>query len=236
MPVNITNEDGNTPLHLAAIRGLEPECRALLRAGARGDFKNKIGYTPACFAVANGHAGVVTILAASNALPDVETNGPRWLSLAAGLQRPGCSARLLTALLAARVPMDPLVFHGAFTVEAFEALRAAGAPVDTTDRDGDTALHVLARWKGLGEQIRALVEAGAPLEIRNNAGDTPLMAALKSTQGLGEYNVPLLISLGASTDVRTADGGTLRQRLVGPEFWHREGSGAIPDAGLSPYD
>ena len=68
-------------------------------------------------------------------------------------------------MLAAAAPGDcsgPLI----------RALAAAGAPVDTANPDGDTALMLAARAGALGA-CRALVEMGADLLHRNLKNRTP---------------------------------------------------------------
>mgnify|MGYP002378365017 CR=1 FL=1 len=47
--VNITNNQGNTPLHMIISRGDEAFARLLLAKGARTDIKNGKGKTPVAF-------------------------------------------------------------------------------------------------------------------------------------------------------------------------------------------
>lgn len=54
-----------------------------------------------------------------------------------------------------------------------------GADVNITDEDGDTPLHLSAKF-GHFETIKALLSAAARPDIRNNEGDTPLHCICKN--------------------------------------------------------
>jgi ankyrin repeat protein len=62
------------------------------------------------------------------------------------------------------------------SAEAVKLLIALGAPVDTVDRYGETALHGPA-WRGSNEAVMLLVNAGARLDLRNKRGWLPLTIA-----------------------------------------------------------
>ncbi|ELU04003.1 hypothetical protein CAPTEDRAFT_88617, partial [Capitella teleta] len=44
--VNIADEDGDTPLHIATMKGKTRAMKKLLRGNADPNKKNKMGYTP----------------------------------------------------------------------------------------------------------------------------------------------------------------------------------------------
>ncbi|KAM4706377.1 ankyrin repeat and SAM domain-containing protein 6 [Rhinophrynus dorsalis] len=62
VPVDCTDEDGNTALQLAAGTGHEPLVRFLLRKGATVDSRNHYGWTPLMQAARSGHLNVALIL------------------------------------------------------------------------------------------------------------------------------------------------------------------------------
>jgi uncharacterized protein len=64
---------GDTPLHVAAIRGDVAMIRALLDAGAEINVNGELGYTPLHEAVEQGHAEAVRVLVERGASKDVLT-------------------------------------------------------------------------------------------------------------------------------------------------------------------
>ncbi|OCT76164.1 hypothetical protein XELAEV_18031356mg [Xenopus laevis] len=62
VPVDCTDEDGNTALQLVAGGGHEPIVRFLLRKGASVDTRNHYGWTPLMQAARSGHLHVAMIL------------------------------------------------------------------------------------------------------------------------------------------------------------------------------
>jgi uncharacterized protein len=59
--------------------------------------------------------------------------------------------------------------------QMIRTLAAAGVDLNTTGKDGSSALHLVVR-NGDIETIRALVEYGADINARNDRGVTPLMS------------------------------------------------------------
>src|SRR6266849_2687719 len=66
-PVNVTNYDGDTPLHKASGNGHTDVVELLMANGARVNAKNKNGDTPLHEASGNGHIDVVKLLMANAA-------------------------------------------------------------------------------------------------------------------------------------------------------------------------
>ena len=60
--VDAKNHSGKTPLHLAALLGLEGFVRDLLKANASIDIKDDEGITPRDYAAWNFHLGVIKLL------------------------------------------------------------------------------------------------------------------------------------------------------------------------------
>lgn len=84
LEVNCRGHFGNTPLHVAVVRGNPDEVRTLLAAGADISASGEHGYTPLHEAVGQGHREIVELLLAFGAPRDARsTEGytPRDLAL-----------------------------------------------------------------------------------------------------------------------------------------------------------
>lgn len=77
VPVDLTNESGDTLLMLAAYHGHTGAVRALLRRGADPDRANDRGQTPLAGAVFKGEEEVARALAAAGADPDAGSPSAR---------------------------------------------------------------------------------------------------------------------------------------------------------------
>jgi len=78
--VNQRGNFGNTPLHVASVRGSLEEVEALLIAGAEFNSKGEHGGTPLHDAAGQGHVEIVKQLLAAGASPDLandDGNTPR---------------------------------------------------------------------------------------------------------------------------------------------------------------
>lgn len=85
----------------------------------------------------------------------------------------------------------------------------AGDPVDATDRDGFTALH-LAAQQSHAAVAEVLLRNGAAVDARDVYGNTPLWRAVFSSAGAGD-TVEVLIAHGADPDVANRSGVSPRQ-------------------------
>jgi ankyrin repeat protein len=92
MPVELTDEDGNTLLMLAAYHGHADAVRVLVKHGARVDAVNDRGQTPLAGAVFKGYADVVRELVAAGADPDL--GAPSARAAAEFFARPDLAALL----------------------------------------------------------------------------------------------------------------------------------------------
>jgi hypothetical protein len=109
--------------------------------------------------------------------------------------------------------------HGeAGTVEALlRTLVAAGAPIDATDRAGNSALHKAIQVldaAGVVPVVRCLLELGADGNARNGLGDTPVATELRRLRSASAQVVQLLLRAGAQADA-VADGSISALALLG---------------------
>lgn len=180
--LEMRNEEGQTPLHLAAFHGHEPCVDVLIeRMDQRAiDLTDKDerepegGRTALWNAVRSGHAKIVKKLLRKGADPNRVSRGV-WLLHRAALTGNGDTVR---------------------------ALVDAGARMDVLDRRGDNVMHYAARSGSVSviDVLRARASAtGVDLLVRGQAADTPLHAAADAGQ------VAAAMRLGAKrADVREA--------------------------------
>lgn len=75
---------------------------------------------------------------------------------------------------------------------AVRGLIAAGAAVNARDEEGDTALHLAARYAESDATLKALLDGGADVRLRNNAGHTPWHYAKENESLIGAPILRLL--------------------------------------------
>ncbi len=174
-------EGGHTALHLLAesagstSRANDGElARLLIDAGVGLDVPDNQGATPLYTAVSRQNSDVRDVLLESGANPDASFDGWTPLQVAA---------------------------H-ALDVDAVASLLDAGAPVDSVNSRGWTAVHVAVRSPEPDERfarvLELLVQAGANLDHQDTGLRTPLfVAAMRSD----EARLNLLLDAGAALDI-----------------------------------
>ena len=85
------------------------------------------------------------------------------------------------------------------------ALLDAGADVNGTDRDGETALMKAVEYRSDIRVVQALLDAGANPNVRNRYGSTPLREASGYARNLPVVQV--LLAAGAQVDARNGNDG-----------------------------
>jgi ankyrin repeat protein len=91
-----------------------------------------------------------------------------------------------------------------------EQLGEARVSLDSTDADGDTALHILI-WRGDTDGALLLIEKGAPINAVGDMGETPLHVAI-SRQDMTVIDA--LLKAGAKTDMASEFGETAQQKAA----------------------
>ncbi|XP_027032370.1 ankyrin repeat and SAM domain-containing protein 6-like [Tachysurus fulvidraco] len=175
VPVDCTDEEGNTALHFAAAGGHEHLVRFLLRKGASVDSRNNYGWTPLMQAARFGHLNVSHILLENGA----EMNGRN---------RMGASVLTMAARGNHTHVAKLLLEHGAF-VDDFDHLSAAernanGNNINHSDNGKNfldiTSLLVSAQH-GHEAMVRLLLEWGADVNFsQKTTGWSALMLATLS--------------------------------------------------------
>jgi len=152
--VNSVNAQGQSALHIAAIKDLSDIAAVLLARGATVDLQDADGNTPLHLAVKNGSTKILPVLAQYGAsLFSVDKTGKSVLQTALQ-QNPNLIPLLVTK-----------------------------KTIGNQDSQGNTVLHVAAS-QGLESLVGILIQLGASEQTRNSAGLTPLDVALQFPQSL----------------------------------------------------
>jgi ankyrin repeat protein/ubiquitin len=142
------DEDGQTPLHIAAGRGCDVEIlKQLLAAGASIDESTNDGETPLHSATDRGEVDTVKFLLSRGAQVDARAND-------------------------GETPLCHAAYRG--EVEVARALMEAGASVDAADEQGNCPMHIAAGRGNEIEIVKVLCEVGASADVRNQDNKTPL--------------------------------------------------------------
>lgn len=175
--VNCFNDEGFTPLHLAAKSGHLDVCRLLLNMGAE-QIEGKRKKTPLHMAARYGCASVCRLLVSVGADINAQDNANQTsvlLAAASGHQETVQTLVELGADVNIHLGLGTTVLH-LVTSEDTEITRIlikGGGHVNAQDAAGKTPLHVAAR-SGTAETIRLLLEAGADPWILDSHDKIPL--------------------------------------------------------------
>jgi 26S proteasome non-ATPase regulatory subunit 10 len=179
--LDLSDEDGRTQLHHAAVAGKADLVRSLLEARASVNTADGAQWSPLHSAASAGHAAVCELLLDARADANARTESrstPLHYALSKGH---GAVAIRLLASGADPAHVDAsgsTALHRACSAGRVEAVRAAcevlrvGA-LNAVDRSGNTPLHNAALEANEG-MCAALIDAGADVGVANHDGRTPL--------------------------------------------------------------
>ncbi|CAM9200833.1 unnamed protein product [Hapterophycus canaliculatus] len=209
--INVTFRKGESPLHIAAARGVENVSKVLMHAGANPNLKDHRGRTPLHVAAQEGHGGIVSDMLLKGARPDAKDRTDLWqtpLHLAAA----GGHARCVSELLLGGASMDVLNIEGKTPlhlatlhnhVGVVEELCAAGCDLDLEAGDGLSALD-LAMQSGTIDAVRVLLAHSADVNTADLMDYTPLhrLNALAAPSRDNGPVVRLLVEAGADIEAK----------------------------------
>ena len=169
---NATDSYGRTPLHVAAFAKQREAIRALVKAGADLKKLENDRYDAVTIASVADDEETLRVLLQLGASAKLNTS--RWDGTALIAAAHLGHDEVVRRLIAAGAPLDQVNnLHWTAAIEAvvlgdggprhqktLQALIAAGANLQLTDRLGNTPLQ-LAKSRGYGEMIRMLEKAGA---------------------------------------------------------------------------
>ncbi|MGD8961897.1 MAG: ankyrin repeat domain-containing protein [Desulfobacterales bacterium] len=147
--VNAKNKSGETPLHIAAVRGYQEITSVLIDKGANVNAIDGRELTPLHAAAWGGHKETVALLIANGA--EVDARGDD-----------GVTPMLVSTLSGRNDTMELLINNG--------------ANINARNRSGMTPLHAAALM-GQYKAVELLVNKGADVNAKNNEGITPLQIA-----------------------------------------------------------
>ncbi|MBN3316613.1 ANR27 protein, partial [Atractosteus spatula] len=148
--VNSSNQDGFTPLHVAALHGHAPLVSLLTRRGANINARNGQSATPLHLACQNSHLQVVTVLLE-------------------------CNAKVNKKDHFGNTPLIHACLRG--HLDTATTLLQSGASVNLANNQGNTALHEAVRG-GHQALVELLLQYGASVHLRNKRQRTPLDCTL----------------------------------------------------------
>ncbi|MBL8243214.1 MAG: ankyrin repeat domain-containing protein [Rhodanobacteraceae bacterium] len=220
---NLTDDAGNTPLHLAALTRDAGVAQSLLDAGARLDAINRDDMTPLALACEAGNWVVVEFLLKRGAHADVDGATPALLFAAAV---DGDDPKGVKLLLKARAKVNArgpqgrtalMVAALADNAEIAEALLAAGAELAARDDAGRDALLEAAR-AGARRVLQRLVFHRPDPRAQDADGRGALHLAAQAGNADGE-TLKVLLALGCPADAQDARGMTAADIAAAAGRW-----------------
>ena len=175
--VNTRFDDGQTPLHLAAIMGHTAIVNYLLQHEAETSVQDSSGATPLHEAVRYGNVEIAAALLAAGANPNARDN-------------------------LGKTPVM-LAMPAATLSESYSLLVSYQADLSQKDMYGDTVLHIAAMMNINPDVMSILINNGADINARNKEGVTPLEIAVQK-QNIAI--VRLLTSSGANIHTQDTNG------------------------------
>ena len=181
--VDIPNDQGATPLHLAAMYSRSDVAGSLIAAGAKVNVQDKLGRTPLHSAVASGSKGVFHILLTNRNLniDQQSLDGSTALMLGARHLNNDFVHEMLRADANANL-LDKngyTALHWAAAVDnavAIQTLITHSADLDYPNCRGETPLFIAAK-EGSAECVKALLQNSASLQITDFFGRSPNIIA-----------------------------------------------------------
>ncbi|CAG9761212.1 unnamed protein product [Ceutorhynchus assimilis] len=171
--VSSVDNQGNTPLHLAAGKGQNKIVKALLVCDAEKESENKDGCTPLHLAVNEGHHEVISTLLENNAnVNAINSVGRTPLHMACCTKNP----------------------------RSVELLLKFGANIETKDNYGHTPLHFASSLRGGSNvAVTTLLAHGSNINAQDNKGQTPLHHAIEYSNKQG---IEILLENGADPNLK----------------------------------
>lgn len=95
-----------------------------------------------------------------------------------------------------------------YDLEFIQLFLKHGAKLDRVNKEGLTALHIMARHRSSFDCLALLIDTGANVNAQDNDGWTPLMDAVKHPQAMMRKDVIYGLAELSDTSIRSNDGRT----------------------------
>ncbi len=172
-------QNGNTTLHIAAIKEQAGFVRFLVDSGAPVNAQNASNSTALHEAVRRGNVDIISTLLRAGAKPTItDAQGNSSLHIV--------------------VPKEK-------RLEVFQQLLDFVVSANIKDSFGETPLHIAIRLKYELPVIKLLISKGASLEEKNKRGETALFIAVQSSQ---VELIKYFASIGSNIHSQTLEGST----------------------------
>ncbi len=178
-------DDGQTPLHFAAIYGHDAITEYLLEKNASVKAKDILGSTPLHEAVRYGHTKIVSMLLDKGSDPNSQDSLGK------------------TPLL--------LVIPKESRIEISSMLITHGANPNAKDMYGDTPVHIATMSSMEVQMLENLKNGGADINERNKQGITPMSLAVDR---LNKEHIEFFTKKGADIHAEDNEGNTPLSRII----------------------
>ena len=203
--INIQNDFGDTPLHLAIKSNLLKVIKTLMELKANVNSKNNNNETPLHIALQHSHPPVIEMLlkAGANNINAATTTGLCPIHLAAESKYPKILEMLVKdgADVRAVNSAGQTALHLAASnifIDSIYLLLENGAELEAKDKQNQTPAHMVAQSTN-SEMMYIFAEYAANYEAVNDNGDYPLHFAARS--GVSN-NIKFFHEIGISMNVR----------------------------------